>query len=404
MIDKIVIAALTFFLVADNYFLDYYFTVRIGLLLFSICLILFSKQNSPRYFLNGLSKYYIYIWSLCIGHLVFIAYFNYSPFLLIQVPRAISMLFQTFIGYLLSYGLLSFYGSKALKILCLSFICAYIVCIAKGTLVLGPIGLINYAFDFSDNKIAAENFELNKMFEIHSLGLTFPLFLLSHYMYKFSNDKKLFSKGVILLLLFFTLLSLKRISIIAAIITYVIFVIANKLNLLNFVIKKFLYFAIIIAFLIITFVYSPSFSDFIKEHNINVMGRDILYKGITDQTTFSVDYIGKGWAWVSAYMKFMSENDNIFNGILGLHNDILKLYVELGFIGFIILFIIQYRSIPNYLSRTSKQLAVCYLFFQIFAFITYVTDNTFQYWDFQTVLIVIPLCYYYKSTSVKIKK
>ena len=160
MKHKIATTILTFFLVADSFFLEYYFTVRIALLLFALFLIISTKQPFENKLIKRLGQYYLYIWFGCIIHLVLVTIINPSPFFIIQIPRAISMLFQTIIVYFLSYALFCRYGSKASNILCISFIGAYVVCIAKGAFLLGPIGLIEYAFDFSDDKIRSDHLSL----------------------------------------------------------------------------------------------------------------------------------------------------------------------------------------------------------------------------------------------------
>lgn len=388
-----------FLLVGDFFFLEYYFLVRAAMVLFSFCMLLSSKSNIQNVIIKPYFFYSIIFLFLCLVHFCLIIYFGRTSISFIQIPRAISLLLQSFITLFFSYSLFRKFGPVSINIAVLAFIISYSICIINGLLLLGPIGLIEYAFDFSESKINAENLSLNKMFEIHTLGLTFPSFIAYYFIVKKEKNVKLFSNITLLVLFFFSLLTFKRISIGASIVIILLFYFGyskrNIRRLNNFILIS----IILVSFIVLLIVYNPYFFEYIQKNGINLMGREYLYRGITTETELSIGFVGKGWGWVSSYMQYMNELSNSFVGIKGVHNDILRLYVELGFCSFVVYNIIFYYLIPRLFNKVSCRLTFYYILFQLFAFITYVTDNTLQYWDFQSVIIILPLCLYFTKSK-----
>ena len=78
--------------------------------------------------------------------------------------------------------------------------------------------------------------------------------------------------------------------------------------------------------------------------------------------------------------------------IRGLHNDLLKMYIECGFWGYVIWLILTLIYVPEKIkNKLGVRSATIYLALNIFAFITYLTDNTESYFVFQTILLTFPL-------------
>ena len=149
----------------------------------------------------------------------------------------------------------------------------------------------------------------------------------------------------------------------------------------------------VICITYVALLYNGYAMDFLAERDINVMGRDTLYKYFTRRTTFSPGFIGWGVSAVSKSIEDMSraEVGNMIN-VRGLHNDILKIYIEYGFLGSIVWYGYNLIGIPLRLFEfLGKKDATLYTALAIFAFITYLTDNTENYFVFQVVLFLIPL-------------
>ncbi len=82
--------------------------------------------------------------------------------------------------------------------------------------------------------------------------------------------------------------------------------------------------------------------------------------------------------------------------ITAVHNDILKMYVEVGFWGFFawIMFYYVYQT-HWYITRCGEMVAVCFMSINIYMLITYLTDNTmFYYWS-SMVVRLLPMSYFF---------
>ncbi len=76
--------------------------------------------------------------------------------------------------------------------------------------------------------------------------------------------------------------------------------------------------------------------------------------------------------------------------IKALHNDFMKLYIDLGFSGFIVWCSYWLMYIPRKLiKRFDPEVSYSCLLIIIYSFITYMTDNTEGYFNYQMILVMI---------------
>jgi O-antigen ligase len=78
-----------------------------------------------------------------------------------------------------------------------------------------------------------------------------------------------------------------------------------------------------------------------------------------------------------------------------IHSDILKSFVDYGFIGFCLwisyyVYFLPKKFLNESKSSMSKKTAIIMITFSIYAMITYLTDNTNVYFCFQTAYLLIP--------------
>lgn len=73
-----------------------------------------------------------------------------------------------------------------------------------------------------------------------------------------------------------------------------------------------------------------------------------------------------------------------------LHNDLLKVYIELGFVGAMMWTWYWIMYIPNFLTKKVgiRNALICFTLI-IYSFITYATDNTAGYFNYQMHLSMI---------------
>jgi hypothetical protein len=114
---------------------------------------------------------------------------------------------------------------------------------------------------------------------------------------------------------------------------------------------------------------------------------DIDTKGRTDFMTFidtyyyiSPAYIGYGFGYVNRLMEVLYNAGRIDAAVL--HNDILRLYVELGFWGFIVFAVTYwYTRLDFFIRQRSRQVFRIVLAVVIYLTVTYLTDNTLFYFN-----------------------
>lgn len=132
-----------------------------------------------------------------------------------------------------------------------------------------------------------------------------------------------------------------------------------------------------------------------RNFNINLMGRDVIYDYISDYYQISVAFLGYGFEYTTVLLRdIVSKNPFIHIDVEMLHNNILTMYIELGFIGFwawiIYTWFVQFRYI---LKRGGEKAAMLFMMCEIYIFMTYTTDNTLYYFWTSLALRLMPLAY-----------
>ena len=138
------------------------------------------------------------------------------------------------------------------------------------------------------------------------------------------------------------------------------------------------------------------FTQFCIEHDIELNGRDKIYDYISNFYTVSPSYRGKGYEFCVQLLKSMRGTKDQVVNINAVHNDILKMYVEMGFFGFA-LWILGYYVYQThwFISRCGERVAICFMTINVYMLVTYMTDNTmFYYWS-SMVIRLIPMSVFF---------
>lgn len=229
----------------------------------------------------------------------------------------------------------------------------------------------------------------SSLLEIHEL--TYCLGLCIIYYLFFARRQIRLSKFVLLLFLF--IIGGKRIAFAGIVVSGIFALVVRKKGLKKEMLIIVGVLGIVISLSYIVILYNGKFLATMGIYGINVMGRDAIYSYFLARTNFLPTYLGWGLAGVSKMIENMSKAE-VGNMVVvrGLHNDILKIYIDFGFFGSILWFAYQLLYMPLQLFRKlGKQDATLYMALIIFAFITYLTDNTENYFVFQVLLFLIPL-------------
>ena len=84
--------------------------------------------------------------------------------------------------------------------------------------------------------------------------------------------------------------------------------------------------------------------------------------------------------------------------VRGVHNDILKIYINFGFFGSLIWYVLNLVYFPvKFMEKYGKKVATIYMALILYLFVTYLTDNTESYFVCQVALLLIPITEYLKE-------
>ena len=243
----------------------------------------------------------------------------------------------------------------------------------------------------------------NTMLEVHDLVLTSGMTLI--YFLFFENKKEKFHVLKILLNIFLILAGFKRIVFLSLICVILIAFILKKSRRLKLNICLTSAATIIISFAFIFIVKTGILNDVVNHFGINTSGRVEMYNFACDFFEFSPFYVGSGFSRFTKMFELLYNSGFALNGhriAASIHSDVLSLYIELGFLGFLILILyitcirpLQIRKLGN---SCIVNLYLCLTFYMI---ILLLTDNVFNYFIFQSVYFSLPLSALYINYKAK---
>ena len=234
--------------------------------------------------------------------------------------------------------------------------------------------------------------------EIHDITFLFGQFFIYYMMFapKTTKPEKRMRRCGIVLSLFFIVLGLKR-SVLPAVLLVCVYV-----KLLSMVKKpgKFIV-ATGIGLVVFFWFYlyltrSGILVEFLESIGIDMMGRDVLWSLPNDYYEFSPFWKGLGFESVTDLVNKWYRA-GLINRPYPLHNDILKIFIELGALGFTLWAGIHYILYPAYwMTRHDVRTGMLYMAVLLYMTATYLTDNTAFYFWSCIGLRLIPMSYSYR--------
>lgn len=207
-------------------------------------------------------------------------------------------------------------------------------------------------------------------FEIGDCTFAAGLLLLMYLFYRKKQKKEL---KYFFICAFFIIIGLKRIQILSlALVTCIglFFKFVSNAKIRNLIMS-----IVSITLIIISTFYLHIITERLDEWENLDMGRFNLYSFMGQYVDFHPSFLGHGYGFSN---KFVELNTSF--SIIVLHNDILRMYIELGFCGFY-LWLLYYLFIARKkIENKYGHIISCQFFFMtIYLFITYFTDNTINY-------------------------
>lgn len=260
------------------------------------------------------------------------------------------------------------FSRKALKGVLIAAAINYFVYIVVCVVKYGPFSLFEAGTDTN----------ASKLLEVHELTFVFGLTVVYLILSGYFNTKKI-NRRWLFLLTIFCLLGFKRILILAMIIAICMYWFLKR--------YKTPIISIIISFILIAislfWVFICSSWDILTglsiKYNIDLSGRNWIYSNFYPYYKYSVSYLGAGIGYVQQLIGQM--DTMVLKGhSIGLHNEYLRLYIELGFIPYIFYFILLLPVIVFAIyKKVDIQTAVLYFSLWMVTLICISTDNLLAY-------------------------
>ena len=239
--------------------------------------------------------------------------------------------------------------------------------------------------------------------EIHDITFLFGQFIIYYAMFaprETPSEKKIRYLGIGFCL-FFMLVGLKRSTLpaVAMVCCYVKIVRMTK-NPRKLIMAT----GISLFLLFYVYVYlsrSGILVEYLESLGIDMMGRNVLWSLPNDYYEFSFLWKGLGFEGVSFLTKMWVEQ-GLLNHPYPLHNDYLRVFIELGFWGFTLWSAIQYILYPIFwMKHYDTETGLLYMAILCYMSVTYLTDNTAFYFWSSIGLRLIPMSYSYRIYKAK---
>lgn len=226
--------------------------------------------------------------------------------------------------------------------------------------------------------------------EIHDGTFAMGIFLLFYIFYEEADKKVRFLQ--IIMALFCSYLGFKRNELIGVLVVSIIATTVVRKKGKDFVrTNQIVTFIVLIA--CFSFVIAVKYLDHMTMLlSVLDIYRIRVYKFMRELYSISPFYIGKGYSYVNYILGNQTE-------LLGTsHSDLVRVYTEMGFLGFIAWIWYYFTYIPRYIYRNYSNMAgKMFMMFSLYVFSTYFLDNTLTLFANQFVYYVIPIAILYNE-------
>ena len=239
--------------------------------------------------------------------------------------------------------------------------------------------------------------------EIHDITFLFGQFFIYYMMFapKGTKPERRIRRCGVILSVFFMLVGLKRSILPAAFLVCVCVWLARKAKKPGKLIR-----VTGIALFLFFYVYlyltrSGILVAFLESLGVDMMGRDVLWSLPNDYYELSPFWKGLGFEGATDLVN-MWYQEGLINRAYPLHNDILKIFIELGALGFTLWAGINYILYPAYwMNQHDMETGLLYMAILSYMSVTYLTDNTAFYFWSCIGLRLLPISYSYRIRKAR---
>ena len=141
--------------------------------------------------------------------------------------------------------------------------------------------------------------------------------------------------------------------------------------------------------------------EFMESMGIEMLGRDKLWTLPNDYYEFSPFWKGLGFEGVDDLINLFYQQ-GLITSTYPLHNDFLRVFIELGAVGFTLWSGVFYILYPIYwIKHHDTKTGMLYMALLCYMTVTYLTDNTAFYFWCCIGLRLIPMSYSYRIYKAK---
>lgn len=295
------------------------------------------------------------------------------------------------------------FGERAIYTTFYGIVLANIIMMLINLAIYGPVNAYETTIAMFQGAESQTGFA--RAMEIHDITFSYGFYVIYFLFFAHHNKER---NVAIILSVFFFLLGWKRIALVALPTALFLGLILGRIKSNTRVtLMKFLAWLIVLLSFTYVVLTRMGWFEMITEYfGIDSMGRNEVYAYIEKYYDINIGFLGYGFEYTTVILQqVMNTNPEAHIGVVALHNNILTVYIELGFIGFwawmIYTWVFQLRWM---LRHWGEKVAMLFFLCELYIFLTYTTDNTLYYYYTSLSLRLMPLAYvFHKPTSREIR-
>lgn len=294
-----------------------------------------------------------------------------------------------FIALLLALSYVIVFGRNSIYVLLCSMVAGYLIIIYRYGIQSG--GLAAYVSNYINQLITFTSAD-DLYGQVEDADMQFAFGCLLIY-FCLDNREHIVRRLICLLIcLFFFTVGLKRIAVIGVAAGLLIaFAFGKKDSKYDLYAVRFMSLVIMAGLAAYIIIGKLNLLETIYNYyNINTMGRTDFMQFIDRYYYLSPSFTGYGLGYINRLMEVLYNSGRLYGAML--HNDILRLYIELGFWGFVVWLITYwFWRFDYFIRRRSKHVFRMVLATVIYLTTTFLTDNTVIYFNINFAAFVVML-------------
>ncbi|MCD8179888.1 MAG: hypothetical protein LUF26_00185 [Firmicutes bacterium] len=319
------------------------------------------------------------------------------------ILRGVAKFMYQFLVLLIIFSGVYLFGERAIYTTFYGIALGNTIIMAMNLATFGPVESLNSVIMMITG--GGEQTGFVRAMEIHDVTFTFGFFIIYFLFFARHNKERV---ACLLISVFYFLLGWKRIAMAALPAALFLGIILGRMKpKTRKGFMKFVMWMIVIGsfgYIVITNV--GIFEQITDYLGLDTMGRNEVYNYIKQYYSISIGFVGYGFEYTTVLLqKIAAANPEAHIGVSAIHNNILTVYIELGFVGFwawiVYTLVFQLNWMINH---WGEKTAMLFFMCEIYIFMTYTTDNTLYYFYTSLVLRLMPMAYaFHKPTEQDIR-